>query len=152
MIKEFISGKWLDDDHTKFSCNMITDYYDQEAEYFLTTDDPEFSELSQEQINSFGAITTYVPTDDEVKHQIVGAVQNKLDQEAKSKGYDNGFACASYATSSVPSFKNDAESFIDWRDTCWCLCYDLLDKYLQGSIPRPTVDDVLNKLPNMEWK
>lgn len=151
MIKEFIKGKWLDSGHTKFSCNMITDYYEQETEYFLTIDDPEFSELTQEQINSFEDVTTYVPTDDEVKHQIVSAVQSKLDQEAQSKGYDNGFACASYATSSVPSFKNEAESFIEWRDTCWCLCYDLLEKYLQGSIPRPTVDDVLNKLPNMEW-
>ena len=150
MIKEFISGKWLDSDHTKFSCNMITDYYDQETEYFLTTVDPEYEELTTEQINSFKEFIGEV-TDEELKTQIINAVQERLDNEAKTKGYDNGFACASYATSSVPSFKNEAESFIEWRDTCWCLCYDLLDKYLQGSIPRPTVDDVLNKLPNMEW-
>ena len=151
MIKEFISGEWLNTEHTHFKARLVTDYLDQPTDYFLTTVDSEYEELTTEQINSFEDVTTHVPTDDEVKHQIVSAVQSKLDQEAQSKGYDSGFACASYATSSVPSFKSEAESFIEWRDTCWCLCYDLLEKYLQGSIPRPTVDDVLNKLPNMEW-
>lgn len=86
-----------------------------------------------------------------MKVQIINAVQERLDNEAKTKGYDNGFACASYATSTIPNFKDESDKFIAWRDQCWVLCYDLLAKYLQGVIQRPTVDDVLNSLPILEW-
>ena len=150
MIKEFIKGKWLDSDHTKFSCNMITDYYDQETEYFLTTVDSEYEELTTEQINSFEDFS-YEVTDDEMKVQIINAVQERLDNEAKTKGYDNGFACASYASSTVEIFKNEADAFIAWRDACWVKCYSLLEQYQRGLIERPTVEQVLTELPNLEW-
>ena len=91
------------------------------------------------------------PTDEEVKVAIINAVQAKLDKACKAKGYDNGFACASYASSTVETFKNEADAFITWRDACWVKCYELLSQYSQGVIQRPTVDDVLNLLPNMEW-
>ena len=31
------------------------------------------------------------------------------------------------------------------------VCYGLLDKYQSGEIERPTVDDVMNQMPTLEW-
>jgi hypothetical protein len=146
--------KYLNDDKTLIVADVKFSDFKDVLPYAFTKNESERSEAVFDFINNnnIGIQDPVEPTSEEVKVAVINAVQERLDNEAKTKGYDNGFACASYATSSVPSFKNEAESFIGWRDTCWCLCYDLLEKYLQGSITRPTVDDVLNKLPNMEWK
>lgn len=98
-------------------------------------------------------ITPYVvePTDEEVKNAIVIAVQELLDSTAQSRGYDNGFTCASYYNSSVSTFRDEAHAYVEWRDKVWQTCYALLDSYLAGDIPRPTVEDVMSKLPVISW-
>lgn len=92
-----------------------------------------------------------LPTDEEVKNAVVVAVQELLDSVAQSRGYDNGFACASYYNSSVNTFRNEAHAYVEWRDKVWQTCYALLDSYLAGDIPRPTVEDVMSKLPVISW-
>lgn len=79
------------------------------------------------------------------------AVQNLLDSKAKEKLYDNGFAIASYATSTVEKFRNEASSFIAWRDACWTKCYEILALFQNGEIPMPTVEEVMLQLPTLEW-
>jgi hypothetical protein len=37
------------------------------------------------------------------------------------------------------------------RDACWVKCYSLLEQYQSGLIERPTVEQVLTELPNLEW-
>ena len=53
MIKEFISGEWLNTEHTHFKARLVTDYLDQPTDYFLTIEDSEYSELTEEQLNLF---------------------------------------------------------------------------------------------------
>lgn len=91
-------------------------------------------------------------TDDDVLKQIQDAVQNLLDAKAREKLYDDGFAIASYANSTVENFRNEARAFITWRDACWDKCYEILAQYQSGEIERPTVDDVLQQLPTLEWQ
>ena len=86
-----------------------------------------------------------------LKTNIVYTVQQLLDAKAQERGYDNSFTLASYATSTVPKFKQEAQDFITWRDAVWTKCYSMLDDYLAGNIARPTVDDVLQQLPTLEW-
>ena len=152
VVESVENVKYLNDDKTLIVADVKFSDFQDVLPYAFTKNESERSEAVFDFINNNNiGIQDYVVDIEGVKVAIINAVQAKLDKACRAKGYDNGFACASYATSSVPSFKNEAESFIEWRDTCWCLCYDLLEKYLQGAIPRPTVDDVLNKLPNMEW-
>jgi hypothetical protein len=101
--------------------------------------------------NNIGIQDPVEPTSEEVKVAVIDAVQAKLDKACKAKGYDNGFACASYASSTVETFKNEADAFITWRDACWVKCYSLLEQYQSGLIERPTVEQVLTELPNLEW-
>lgn len=90
-------------------------------------------------------------TDDIVYNRIRDYVQLMLDRKAQEKNYDNGFALSTYANSTIPSFKEEALKYIKWRDECWMICYDLLEKYQSGEIERPTVDSVSEALPVLEW-
>ncbi len=90
-------------------------------------------------------------TDDLLYSIIRDNVQLMLDRKAQEKNYDNGFALSTYANSTIPSFKEEAKKYIEWRDQCWTVCYGLLDKYQSGEIERPTVDDVMNQMPTLVW-
>ena len=83
--------------------------------------------------------------------EIQDAVQNLLDAKAHEKLYDNGFAIASYATSTVESFRTEAQQFIAWRDACWLKCYEILDLFQTGQIEMPSVEYVMERLPTLTW-
>ena len=82
---------------------------------------------------------------------IQDAVQNLLDSKAHELNYDNGFAIASYVNSTVPKFRDEARRFIAWRDSCWAKCYEFLGLFESGEIGRPTVEQVLQSLPTLDW-
>jgi len=84
--------------------------------------------------------------------EIQMAVQNLLDSKAQEKNYDNGFAIASYANSTDTIFHDEANRFIAWRDQCWRECYNILAQFKNGEIEMPTVEYVLERLPNLEWE
>lgn len=86
---------------------------------------------------------------DEQKQYFINLVQNHLDAKCQMRGYDNGFACASYATSSVPKFREEAEAFVKWRDAVWTYCYQQLDLFVAGKREVPT--DLIAELPTLEW-
>lgn len=90
-------------------------------------------------------------SDAELIATIQEAVQNILDSKAQELNYDNGFAIASYSNSTVEKFRNEARKFIQYRDLCWAKCYELLGKYENDEIPRPTVVQVLEQLPVLDW-
>ena len=90
-------------------------------------------------------------TDEMVYDIIRDNVQLMLDRKAQEKNYDNGFALSTYSNSTIPTFKEEAKKYIEWRDQCWMICYGLLDKYQSGEIERPTVDDVMNQMPALVW-
>lgn len=88
---------------------------------------------------------------EELKASIISSVQQVLDSTAQSRGYDNGFALASYSNSTDAIFRHEAEAFVVWRDKAWRYCYNLLDRFLAGEIEQPTVDYVLENMPKVEW-
>lgn len=90
-------------------------------------------------------------TDAEMIERIQVAVQNLLDSKAHELNYDDGFAIASYANSTVEKFRTEARRFIEWRDQCWDKCYDLLALYQDEQIERPTPQSVLEVLPVLNW-
>lgn len=83
--------------------------------------------------------------------EIQDAVQNLLDTKAQEKAYDNGFALASYATSTDDTFRTEAQTFVAWRDRCWRKCYEILDQFKSGEIEMPSVEYVMSELPVLEW-
>lgn len=87
------------------------------------------------------------PTQDE----FVQAAQDLLDRTARERNYDSLLSLASYATSSNPKFKAEAEAGIAWRDTVWTMAYAIMADVLSGRTPVPTVENFLTALPRITW-
>lgn len=78
-------------------------------------------------------------------------LQLVIDLTAQSKDYKDGFACASYATSTNPQWAAEAASFITWRDNVFIYAYDYLEKVQNGQISNPNVEEFIAGIPVMVW-
>lgn len=90
-------------------------------------------------------------TKEEIIKEIKNRVQQLLENTVKQKDYDSVESLTSYANSTIDSFKQDALSFIKWRDTLWLACYRYLDLYKAGEYEFTTVSDFLSLLPTFNW-
>ena len=100
--------------------------------------------------------TPQEPTLEELVRQRIDeikvSVQNVLDAKAHEQEYDDGFTLATYATSTNERYRNQANQFIAWRDNVWDKCYEILNEFKAGEIEMPTIEYVLERLPNLEWE
>lgn len=79
------------------------------------------------------------------------AIQLHLDNVAKTRGYDGILSLCSYAASLNPKFSGEAQAGVVWRDECWAYAYNLFDMVQAGEIPVPSIEDVLEGLPQIVW-
>ena len=79
--------------------------------------------------------------------QFETAAQKNLDLFANSWGYDSLAIAASYANSTNPQFKAEAEALIAWRDNYWTEAYTIEI----GALPN-TVEGFLAMLPTAPTK
>lgn len=79
------------------------------------------------------------------------ALQLHIDAAVKAKDYNDGFACASYANSTNETWKQEAQDFIAWRDSCWQYAIDVQNDVESGTIEPPTLEDFINAAPNLNW-
>jgi hypothetical protein len=77
--------------------------------------------------------------------------QQVIDATAQTKGYGDGVSCASYALSTNIQWKDESLAFIDWRDSVWNYLYALLAAISGGSDPIPTVEQIINGMPQIVW-
>lgn len=149
MILYIHNAKWDDREHSGISAKVLTDTYNCLCEYHFIATDPEFQEI----VNSgFEIQEPEQPTVEQIIQEIKDRIQLLLDDTARQKNYDNGISLASYANSTIDSFKQEALSFIEWRDTVWNTCYHYLDLYEKGEYEFTTVSDFLSLLPTFNWE
>lgn len=149
MILYIHNAKWDDASHKSITAQILTDTYNCLCEYHFVATDPEFQEI----VNSgFEIQEPEQPTVEEIIQEIKDRIQLLLDDTARHKNYDNGVSLASYANSTIDSFKQEALSFIQWRDTVWNTCYHYLDLYQKGEYEFTTVSDFLSLLPTFNWE
>ena len=107
-------------------------------------------------VNASGTVAEYIapplPTQAELtaafKATALKAVQAHLDDTAKLSGYDSIISACSYA-GAVNPFQSESVKFIEWRGDVWQYCYTLLDEFTAGTTAQPTIDELINQLPNM---
>lgn len=83
----------------------------------------------------------------DIKKQVIAYVQLQLDTKAQAKGYDSIISACTYVTSTVAKFAQEAQEFVNLRDTSWSVCYQLLHEVEQGLREVPTLQEVIALLP-----
>lgn len=136
---------------------------EQELRKHLTTTDPETEEVfwviapevtgdPVEFWSQFGVTYSEEPDPVDVQLKALEAgIQAYMDSVAQDRGYDNIYTAIGYANSTVTRFKEDAEAANQWRDQVWVTCHKLLDQYLAGEIEALTLDQVIERLPQIQW-
>jgi len=91
------------------------------------------------------------PTPEQIVAQYTGAVQQHLDNFARTRNYDGILSAATYATSQVLKFKAEGQYAVEARDATWAKCYEILAAVEAGTRPMPTMDELLAELPVLVW-
>lgn len=79
------------------------------------------------------------------------AVQARIDAAARARGYADGVALASYATSTVPAWNAEAGAFVAWRDAVWSYAFAQLAAVEAQQRSQPSVAELVGELPAMTW-
>lgn len=79
------------------------------------------------------------------------AVQNMMDRTAQTRGYDSIFTLCSYSNSTNPKFAAEATAAVKWRDAVWKKCYEIEDAVDAGTIPAPSLEELLKMMPSINW-
>ena len=87
-----------------------------------------------------------------VKSGIVQAVQQRLDDFAKTRNYDGILSACTYATSTIAKFKAEGQAAVDLRDATWATLYQIMDDVEAGKRPMPSgYSDIEPLLPVLTW-
>ena len=79
------------------------------------------------------------------------AVQKMLDRTAQTRGYDSIFTLCSYVNSTNNKFASEAKAGVAWRDAVRAKCYEIEAKDDAGTIPTPSLEDLLKMMPSINW-
>lgn len=85
-------------------------------------------------------------TNEEIQKEYAQAMQAHIDQTARTKDYDDGYACATYVNSTNDVWKQEALDFIAWRDSVWSYAYNVQQ---QDTIP--DLEDFIDNAPKIGW-
>jgi hypothetical protein len=91
-------------------------------------------------------------TPEQIVAQYTAAVQKRLDDFARTRGYDGILSAATYAASTVPKFKAEGQYAVEARDATWVKLYQILAEVEAGTRPAPSgYADIEPDLPILEW-
>ena len=89
---------------------------------------------------------------EQIQAEIVDATQQRLDDFARTRGYDGILSACTYATSPTPRFAAEGQYCVEARDATWAKLYEMLDEVLAGTRPMPSgYADVEPELPALAW-
>lgn len=99
------------------------------------------------------------PTQEDLSAQVLSAaragltagVQGYLDTLARSIGYDSILSLCTYASSTNPVFAAEGQAGVVLRDGCWAVGHQMEADVIAGLRPLPTLQQVLDELPTVEW-
>lgn len=76
----------------------------------------------------------------------IKAVDDVLNAEARSKGYDNIISACSYC-GVANAFQMESIAFVQWRASVWQHCYQVLADVQSATRTKPTIAELLAELP-----
>lgn len=92
------------------------------------------------------------PTTAQIEAAFTSEIQQRLDDFARTRNYDNILSACTYATSTVAKFKTEGQACVDLRDATWAAAYNILANVQAGKRPMPTsIADIEADLPAAVW-
>lgn len=92
------------------------------------------------------------PTPEQIMAECVYRTQKRLDDFARTRNYDNILSACTYATSTVPKFRQEGQYCVNARDNTWATLYTILAEVQAGTRPMPSgYEDIEPLLPVLEW-
>ena len=83
---------------------------------------------------------------EQAKASMESAVQSHIDSQAQALGYDGIVSACSYA-GYTNEFQTEATALGVWRSAVWTKAYQVQADVEAGTIPMPTVDELIAMLP-----
>lgn len=160
MVRVFVDGAWQQmEDHRG------TVLYSTADKSVLTIDDfgelpAGYTEIAPGEFDSWDEQSGQWVTDTELQtatlfakkvSDVTKAVQQRLDDFAKTRNYDGILSAASYSASTVTKFADEGQYAVEARDATWSACYQILDDVQNELRTEPTVEELLSELPTLEW-
>lgn len=155
-----LQGKWTTvlirtniEPHTEGEGEEARTYYTDELTRITLENDELTPELKEAIETAPEKFVNYIPRRNraKVQKQYTDAIQKWMDDTAHTRGYDDIFTAISYESSLVNRFREEANACRIWRDAVWVTCYDYLDKVLAGEEELIPVEELIKKLPQIEW-
>lgn len=92
------------------------------------------------------------PTAAQIEAAFTAAIQQRLDDFARTRNYDSILSACTYATSTVPKFKAEGQACVNLRDATWAAAYTILADVQAGDRPMPaSIADIEADLPAAVW-
>jgi hypothetical protein len=92
------------------------------------------------------------PSAAQIEVAFTAAIQQRLDEFARTRNYDSILSACTYATSTLPKFQTEGQACVNLRDDTWAAAYDILAAVQAGDRPMPTsLADIEDDLPALEW-
>jgi hypothetical protein len=92
------------------------------------------------------------PSPEALQASITAQIIQRLDNFARTRGYDNILSACTYATSANPEFATEGRYCVKARNDTWVAVYAILDAVLAGERPAPeSIADIEADLPVLAW-
>lgn len=91
------------------------------------------------------------PTSTEIQAELTNTVQAYMDDAVKARGYDGILSACSYINTGIERFDSEGAACRMWRSAVWEKCYAILAEVQAGARAVPTVEELINELPKLEW-
>ena len=78
-------------------------------------------------------------------------VQKHMDQKVAEREYDSMISACTYATSTNPKYGPEGQACLQWRDAVWDKCYEILAEVQAGTRQHPTIEELIDELPELIW-
>lgn len=86
---------------------------------------------------------------DSIKYTVDDIVYCYVDNtfDANRHGYKDLNSALTYLHSKVDKWREEAQAISDWRDDCYLIAYDLMNKAIEAGEQVPKRDDIIAALP-----
>ena len=128
----------------------LKDEYEGPHEWIFAPSDFDESRAFEYTIDDNGNFSLpALPTIVEILEQ---AVQKRLDDFAKTRGYENINSATTYINSSVDKYKNEGTYASTARDSTWNALYQIIEDVTDGNREKiVNFSEIESELPTLAW-